>query len=79
MSAPLWVIHADCSITRRKRFFLVKDPEGQIRFRSRYLGAILDFMDAEEIPMYLIAIEGRPARVICQAFNEEKDFETWQN
>lgn len=77
--APRYTIHADCSITRRKRFFLVTDHEQKIRFRSRYLGDILAWMDAEGERVYFIAIEGGPNRVLCQALNDEKELETWQN
>lgn len=79
MSRPRFTVHADCSITRRKRFLMVTDEAGQVRFRSRYMGDILEWMDAEGQAAYYLAIEGRQPSVICQALDEKKELETWQN
>lgn len=79
MTKPLLTIHADCSITRRKRFFLVTDQEQQTRFRSRYMGDVLEWMDAEGQKAYFIAIEGGPKRVLCQALDETQESKSWQS
>lgn len=49
------------------------DHEQKVRFRSRYLGDILEWMDAEGEEVYFIAIEGGPKRVLCQALDETQE------
>jgi hypothetical protein len=39
----------DCRITRRKYYHLVVSPDGEVVFRSKLLGAVLEWLDAEGI------------------------------
>lgn len=47
-----WAIHTNVSITRRKSFFLVTDPSGEVRFRHRHFWPCVDFLAAEEVRSY---------------------------
>lgn len=42
-----WTIYADLRITRRKLFHVVQNPKGETVYRSRLLGACLEFCEAE--------------------------------
>lgn len=50
-----WKITVDVHITRRKRYQMVTDPEGVVRWKSRDLWSAIEFMDAEGVTEYLIA------------------------
>lgn len=50
----MWILYTNHLFTRRKTFFYVVDPEGEIRFRSRWFWPCVEWLDDEEIKEYLI-------------------------
>ena len=49
-----WTIHTNVSITRRKSYFLVTDPKGEVRFRDRHFWPCVAWLDVEGIKSYII-------------------------
>lgn len=50
-----WTIYTNVSITRRKSYFLVQDPNDEIQFRHRHFWPCVVWLDAEGIECYTIA------------------------
>lgn len=48
----MWCIWTNVSITRRKSYFIVCDPEGVTRFRHRHFWPCIGFLEAEDIKCY---------------------------
>lgn len=42
--SPRWAIIIDCQVTRRKRYYGVVDPDGELRFYHRRLTDCIDFL-----------------------------------
>lgn len=53
----MWTIYTNVSITRRKSYFMVTDPDGIVCFRHRHFWPCVDFLAAEGQQEYLL----RPA------------------
>lgn len=53
--AGRWVIWTDVQLTRRKRYFIIENPEGENCYMSSRLSLALDWLDAHEIAMYVVA------------------------
>jgi len=60
-----YTLAIDCRITRRKYYHLVLSPEGEVVFRAKLLGAVLDWLDAMEIDSFTIVSDSydRHARI----------------
>ena len=56
----------DCRITRRKYYHLVVSPDGEVVFRSKMLGAVLDWLDANEIDSFTIVSDSYDRRARIQ-------------
>lgn len=55
----MYTIHADCEITRRKRFHLIEDDRGEIVWRTRlYSEAVLWMVDREQMRYRLVSEAG---------------------
>lgn len=50
-----WVIWTNVSITRRKSYFIVCDPQGETCFRHRHFWPCVQWLDAEGIECYTVA------------------------
>ena len=49
-----WAIHTNVSITRRKSYFLVTDPQGQTVFRDRHFWPCVQWLDVEGVKSYIV-------------------------
>lgn len=47
-----WTIWANCPITRRKSFYLITDPEGEVVFRDRHLWPAIEYLAGEGVEVY---------------------------
>jgi hypothetical protein len=59
MRAPrdCFTIWADARITRRKYYHLISDPEGEIVFHAKLLGACLDWLAERDVSRYRFCTE----------------------
>lgn len=55
--SPTWTIWADVSITRRKWYHLITDPDGLVVWRSRLFGPALGFLIAEGVTSFRLCTE----------------------
>lgn len=53
--AGRWVLWTDVQLTRRKRYFIIEDPQGDNQYMASRISLALDWLDAHEISMYMIA------------------------
>ena len=56
--AGRWVLWTDIQLTRRKRYFIVENPQGENAYMAARISLALDWLDAHEIAMYVIATLG---------------------
>lgn len=53
--AGRWVLWTDVQYTRRKRYFIVENSQGENRFMSSRISPALEWLSRNEISSYLIA------------------------
>lgn len=53
-----WTLVVDCTITRRKRWFMLYNPEGNFEMGSQWLGECLDFIADNDIAAYRMKTAG---------------------
>lgn len=53
--AGRWVLWTDVQLTRRKRYFIVENPQGENCFMASRIALALDWLDAHEIALYVVA------------------------
>jgi hypothetical protein len=57
---PKYVIWTNVSITRRKSFFMVADPSGEIIWRDRHFWPCADFLDNLGVEEYELRPSEQP-------------------
>lgn len=48
----MWTIWTNVPITRRKSFYLIENPAGEVVFRNRHLWPCVEYLGACDIDVY---------------------------
>ncbi len=74
-----WTIWTNVSITRRKSYFLVCDPEENVCFRHRHFWPCVQWLDVEGIECYSIAPSEYDGPEVSPLIVKLGKVETWQS
>ena len=74
-----WTIHCDRLITRRKRYHSVVNPQGLVEFKSRLLGECIEYLAAQDVLEYQLAVEPFGSRRLHTLDVKLERQPQWQN